>query len=177
MFISLISLSSAYFISGNFSKDYDQDKGKIEDIFLTLVFMGFIGARITYFLFNIEAYKGNLLSIFSLSHGNLSLVGGIIFGIGTLIFLSRKNLISLEVLLNIFLPIFYLSMSIGVWYFKFEEYALNLNFIRNSSIKVLVMSIAYLFFMIYQLFFSKKLDNKYIDMLILILTLIIFYKI
>lgn len=170
--IALVGLSS--FISNLMAKEYGEDKKKIEDIYFTLIIIGFIGARLSYVLMNLGLYKGKTMSIFSLSHYNLSLTGGLIVAILALIVLAKKYKIEFQKLLKIFLIPFYFSMAIGIWVVIFDKFLVSLK-ISNNPIKVLSISIIFLLGMIGELVLGKKIEHKYLTPIILVVTMGLYY--
>lgn len=175
MIFTIVSISISYIITGILAKEYKEDKNKIEDIFMILLIIGFIGARLSYALMNINLYKGNIFSIFKISHYNLSLLGGIIFGLLGLIVLSKKYNIVFEKLIKIFVVPFYFSMAISVWVFVFEGLLLSVNNVKNNPIKVLYLSLLFFLAMILELILSRKSNNKYITPIILSIVMFLYY--
>lgn len=170
--IGLVGLSS--FISNLMAKEYGEDKKKVEDIYFTLILTGFIGARLSYVLMNLGLYKGNVRSILSLSHYNLSLTGGLIFGLLTLVILARKYEIEFNKLLKVFVIPFYFSMAIGIWVVVFDKFLVSLK-ISNNPMKVLSLSIIFLLGMIGELVLGKKIEHKYLTPIILAVTMGLYY--
>ena len=170
--IALLGLSS--FISNLMAKEYGEDKKKIEDIYFILIISGFIGARLSYVLMNLGLYKGNIGAIFKLTHYNLSLTGGLIVGLLTLLILSKKFKIDFNKLLKIFVIAFYFSMAIGIWLVIFDKFMVSLK-ISNNPIKVLSISIIFLLGMIGELVLGKKIENKYLTPIILAVTMGLYY--
>ena len=170
--IVLVGLSS--FISNLMAKEYGEDKKKIEDIYFILIISGFIGARLFYVLMNLGLYKGNIGAIFNLSHYNLSLTGGLIVGLLTLLILSKKFKIDFNKLLKIFVIPFYFSMAIGIWLVIFDKFLVSLK-ISNNPMKVLSLSIIFLLAMIGELVLGKKIEGKYLTPIILAVTMGLYY--
>ena len=172
--IALIGVSSL--ISNGMAKEYGEEKKKIEDIFFTLLISGFVGARLSYVLMNLKLYKDNIALIFSLSHYSLSLTGGLIIGLLTLIILSNIYKIEFERLLKIFVIPFYFSMAIGIWVVVFDTFLVSLK-ISGNPIKVLSISIIFLLGMICELLLPKKIKHKYLTPIILAVTMGLYFTI
>ena len=170
--IVLIGLSS--FISNLMAKEYGEDKKKIEDIYFILIISAFIGARLSYVLMNLGLYKGNIGAIFKLTHYNLSLTGGLIVGLLTLLILSKKFKIDFNKLLKIFVIPFYFSMAIGIWLVIFDKFLVSLK-ISNNPMKVLSLSIIFLLAMIVELVLGKKIEGKYLTPIILAVTMGLYF--
>lgn len=172
--IGLIIVSS--FIVEAFGKEYEEDTEKIDDIFFSLLLGGFIGGRIFYALVNFNLYRGNILSLFKISHYNLSLIGSVITGLLVLVISSKKYKIELEKLLKIFAIPFYFSMAVGIWVVVFDKILLPLN-ISNNPVKILYLSIIFLVGMILEILASYKSKSKYITPIILLVVMGLYYLI
>ena len=96
----------------------------ISDMCFYLIIFCILGARLYYCLFNLNYYSKNILDIFKIWEGGLAIHGGIIAGIITIYFYSKKNKISLLKLLDIFSPALVLGQAIGRWgnFFNMEAY-------------------------------------------------------
>lgn len=174
MFFAFVLVSISYLIVNLLSKEYGEDKEKIEDIFFSLLISGFIGARLSYALMNFDLYKDNILSIFTLSRYNLSLIGGLVFGLIALIILSKKHDIEFQSLLKIFVIAFYFSMAVGIWLVIFDRLLLPFR-ISNNPIKILYISLTFLLAMIVELIVSRKIKYKYTTAIILAITMFLYY--
>jgi len=115
-----VSGGISYFIAINSAKDYGVEKDKIGDFFLTTLILGFIGARIFYALIHIGIFKENIFYLIKVTHLNLNLAGGIVFGLISLFILSKKYKVSFESLFNIFIVPFYFSGAIVIWSLFFD---------------------------------------------------------
>lgn len=175
MFFTIASVSISYLIVKVLAKEYKEDKSEMEDVFISLLISGFIGARLGYALMNINLYKDNILSVFKLSHYNLSLIGGVASGLLTLMILSKKDKISLERLLKVFVVPFYFAMSIGIWVLMFDRLLLLSSHIGNNPIKILYTSLLFLSGMILELALVKRTKQKYITAIILSLVILSYY--
>lgn len=166
-----------YIVSGILAKEYKVDKSKIQDIFLLLLITGFLGSRLGYVLMNIGYYKENLLSALSLSHYNLSLLGGAVSGVLTLLVVSAIYNIDFFQLLRIFSIPFYLSIAIGIWVMKFDNLVFLSSSIGSKQINVLLVSIVNIIAMILEFYLRDKFKNKYITPIILVLVMVFYYMI
>lgn len=166
-----------YITSSILAKEYEMDKSKIQDIYMILVITGIIGARLGFVFANLNLFKGKLLSILSLSHYNLSLLGGVVSGILALIILSRIYRMNFNSLLSIFTISFYIAMAIGVWVLKFDYLMLLSSSIGKSENSVLLVSAMFLLAMIIELYLNNKAKNKYITPTILIVVMALYYVI
>lgn len=177
MAIGIVIATISYIITGFLAKEYKEDKNKIEDIFMVLLIVGFIGARISYVLMNLQSYKGNISSILKISHYNLSLLGGLIFGVLTLILLSKIYKIEFYNLFRIYIIPFYFSMAVGIWILMFDLLLLASTHLNNDPIKILYVSLLFLMGLGLELVTSNKYNNKYISFIILVIVMFLYYMI
>ncbi|HSH34667.1 prolipoprotein diacylglyceryl transferase family protein [Schnuerera sp.] len=175
MAFGIIIAGISYVISGILAKEYEEEKDTIEDIFMILLIIGFIGARLGYALVNLQSYKDNILSLFKISHYNLSLLGGIIFGFLALLLLSKRYKIDFNKLFKIFIVPFYFSMAVGIWVLKFDWLLLSSTHLKNNPISILLASLIFLIGMVAELILSKKSKNKYISFIILAVVMFLYY--
>lgn len=169
--IALVGISS--FIATMLAKESGEYKKEIDDIYFILVLIGFIGARLSYALMNLNLYKNNMFNIFKISESNLSLVGGLIFGLLALGFLSKRYKIKFDKLLKIFVIPFYFSMAVGIWVVVFNKFLLPIS-ITNNLIKVGFISIVFLIGMIIELMIPQGEKYKYLTPIILAATMSIY---
>ena len=177
MAIGIVIATISYIITGFLAKEYKEDKNKIEDIFMVLLIVGFIGARISYVLMNLQSSKGKISSIFKISHDNLSLLGGLIFGVLTLILLSKIYKIEFYNLFRIYIIPFYFSMAVGIWILMFDLLLLASTHLNNDPIKILYVSLLFLMGLGLELVTSNKYNNKYISFIILVIVMFLYYMI
>ncbi|KPU27481.1 hypothetical protein TR13x_05285 [Caloranaerobacter sp. TR13] len=187
LFLAIISIIISYYITIFIGKDRGLKKNEVEDIFFTLVISGFIGARLGYVIFNLDLYKGHFKYIFSINHLNLSLLGGVIAGLITLIFISKKYKFSFYYLFKIFLIPFYFSMSLAMWSLFLEgrligkEYSGFLSMYHLSAYRhpvVLYLSLIFIVGIIIEsINVKRRSSGKYISYLAFVLILISYYLI
>lgn len=113
-----------YFLVVNRCKKSNISLTFISDLSFYIIIFCILGARLYYCLFNLDYYSKNILDIFKIWEGGLAIHGGIIAGILTIYFYSRKKEISLLKLLDIFAPALVLGQAIGRWgnFFNMEAY-------------------------------------------------------
>ncbi|WP_069650484.1 prolipoprotein diacylglyceryl transferase family protein [Caloranaerobacter ferrireducens] len=187
LFLTIISIIISYYITIFIGKDRGFKKNEAEDIFFILVISGFIGARLGYVVCNLDLYKGHLKYIFSINHINLSLLGGVIAGLITLIIISKKNKFSFYYLFKIFLIPFYFSMSLAIWFLFFEgrligkEYNGFLSIYHLSAYRhpvVLYLSLIFIVGLVIEAInIKRRILGKYISYLVFVLILISYYLI
>lgn len=175
MALSIISIIISYLLLKLIYKDDKEKKEKFENIFFIVVFSGFISARLFYVLLNFNSFKNNLTAIFSISHYNLSLVGGVIGGLASIYFSSKKYKLDLKELLNIFTILFFLSMAIGVWNFLFDIFLLTSYNLGRANIRVMILSFLFLVVVNLQIILGKRSESKYQSIALLVLSLIVYY--
>lgn len=174
MFFTFISIIIGYIISLWNSKESNIKRKKIEDIYLTLVISGFIGARLTYVILNARLFKDNILSVFKLTHYNLNFAGGILIGLLSLYIISRIYKYSFSELFKIYIIPYYLSLSVGVWYLYYDRLSL-INLSNNMSlIYVLILSLIFLIGIILESL-CERFKNNNISYLILVFITIVYY--
>lgn len=115
-------VSAAYFLFKKFNPDKDYDA--IWDISAYLVVFGILGARVYYCLLNASYYLANPLEILYIRQGGLSIHGGLIAGIITLIILARRHKLPVWNILDVFACGTALGQVIGRWgnFFNSEAY-------------------------------------------------------
>lgn len=173
MFFLVVALGASYFIFKNLAKKSKEDIKKLDDLFFYVVLFGFIGARLSYVLFNFDLFNGKITSIITPSQYNLSLVGGVVTGLVVLYLLSKKYKIDFFKVLNISVIPFYIAMAIGVWNFHFNIF---LSPVVHIKMGTLYLSLLFLLGLILELIFARKSNNKYISLVILSIVIFI-YKI
>ena len=137
-----------YFLVVNRCKKVGISQTFITDLSFYLIIFCILGARIYYCLFNLDYYLKNLIDIFKIWEGGLAIHGGIIAGILTIYFYSRKKEISLLKLLDIFAPALVLGQAIGRWgnFFNMEAYGpeVALSTLQNLNIPKFIIEGMYI---------------------------------
>lgn len=121
-FACIIGVSVAYLL---FKKYYsDKNYSELWDISAYLIIAGIVGARLYYCLLNPVYYSANPLEILNFRQGGLSIHGGLIAGILTLILLSKKKGLPIFGVLDSFACGTALGQAIGRWgnFFNSEAY-------------------------------------------------------
>ncbi len=112
-FACLTGISVSYYTFRYINPKCDYEK--IWDFAAFILIFGFLGARLYYCLLNFTYYTLNPLEALNFREGGLSVHGGIIFGIITLILLSKKYKLPVLNLLDAFSCGTILAQSIGRW--------------------------------------------------------------
>ena len=175
MFFVLTLGTIGYYMAKSLADQCGEDKKKIEDIYLMILLSSFIGARIFYVITHFNFYQDSLISIFKLSHYNLSLIGGVITGLLVTYLISKKEKIAMDKLLQIILPPFYFSMAIGIWMGKFDRLLNISSNLRNNPKMVLLLSAVFLTGLILELTLLKEERHKKLRWPILIIIMFLYY--
>ena len=122
--LMLISFIIGYYLVIKRAKKQNMSTTFITDLVFYIIIFSILGARVYYCLFNLDYYSKNLLDVFKIWEGGLAIHGGIIAGIFTIYFYSRKKEITLLQLLDVFAPALVLGQAIGRWgnFFNMEAY-------------------------------------------------------
>lgn len=87
----------------------------ITNLIFWVIIYGIIGARLYYVIFNLDYYKLNPIEIIKVWNGGLAIHGGIIAGIITIYFYSKKYKENFIKILDILSPGVILAQGIGRW--------------------------------------------------------------
>lgn len=174
MLFIILALGTSYLLFRVSIRKSDKEyKRKLDDMFFYVSLFGFIGARLSYVLFNFNSFKGKIIPIIKPSQYNLSLVGGVVIGLITLYVLSKKYKMDLFKSISTFLVPFYLAMAIGVWHFHFN---ILLSPVAGTKMGTLYLSLLFLMGLILELTLGRKSKNKYISLITLAVVIFV-YKI
>lgn len=120
----LIAFTIGYFIVINKCKKEKIDLTIISDMCFYIVIFSILGARLYYCLFNLDYYAKHILDVFKIWEGGLAIHGGIIAGILTTYFYTRKKKMPFLIIVDAFIPALVLGQAIGRWgnFFNMEAY-------------------------------------------------------
>lgn len=175
MFFVLSLGTIGYYIARSLGAEYGEEKKKIEDLYLMILLSSFVGARIFYVITHFNVFKGNLMGILKLSHYNLSLIGGVITGLIVMFIISKKEKISMEKMLMMFLPPFYFSMAVGIWMVNFDRLLNVSSSLRKNPSMLLLLSLIFLIALILELTILKIEKYKKFRSIILIIIMFLYY--
>jgi phosphatidylglycerol:prolipoprotein diacylglycerol transferase len=144
----LVAFIIGYLLVSNRCRKVGISSVFITDLCFYLVIFCILGARVYYCLFNLDYYLKNLVDIFKIWEGGLAIHGGIIAGILTIYFYTRKKEIPLLKLLDIFVPALVLGQAIGRWgnFFNMEAYGpeVTLTTLKNLHIPQFIIDGMYI---------------------------------
>lgn len=108
----------------NEGKRFNYNKDFLFNAAFWAIIIGFIGARAYYVVFNFELYKDNWFSIFQIWNGGLAIHGGLIAGLLTVIFYTRRYKFNTLKLIDLAVPSIIIGQAIGRWgnFFNSEAY-------------------------------------------------------
>ena len=120
----LIGISIGIFLLFKEAKKQKIDKDKLGDLLFYTILFGILGARIYYVIFNLSYYIKNPLEIIAIWHGGLAIHGGIIAGLITIIYLTKKYKLNTLKIIDMSVPSLIIAQSIGRWgnFFNGEAY-------------------------------------------------------
>ena len=144
----LIAFTIGYLLVSNRCKKVGVSSTFVTDLCFYLIIFCILGARIYYCIFNFNYYSKNLIDIFKIWEGGLAIHGGIIGGIITIYFFTRKKEINLLNLLDLFAPALVLGQAIGRWgnFFNMEAYGpeVALSTLKNLHIPKFIIDGMYI---------------------------------
>lgn len=97
------------------SKRFGIKEDDIYDVFLWLIPLSIVGARLYFVLFKLDYYLANPAEIFALREGGLAIYGGVIAGILVIYFVSRHKKIPLGTMLDVIVFGLLIGQIIGRW--------------------------------------------------------------
>lgn len=129
--IIAIGMLAGVTLASNIAKKTNQNPDMYWDFFIYAVIFSVIGARIYYVIFEWDAYKNDLLSIFNLRQGGLAIYGGVITAFIVIFIYSKIHKINPKILGDTAVPGLILGQAIGRWgnFFNrevFGEYTNNI---------------------------------------------------
>lgn len=171
----VLGMASALLISLRLAKLYHLDRDLIFDLSFWLIINGLIGARLYEGLIEFSYYSAHPWSILKVWEGGLAIHGGIIAGLITLIYFSKKHSWSFWKLSALFAPGLALGQAIGRFgnYFNQELFGKPTNLPWGIPIDLLNRPLEYLsspFF--HPTFLYESLGLLIIFIILLTLTLI-----
>lgn len=97
------------------SKRFGIKEDDIYDVFLWLIPLSIVGARLYFVLFKLDYYLANPAEIFALREGGLAIYGGVIAGILVIYFVSCHKKIPLGAMLDVIVFGLLIGQIIGRW--------------------------------------------------------------
>ena len=97
------------------SKRFGIKEDDLYDVFLWLIPLSIVGARLYFVLFKLDYYLANPGEIFALREGGLAIYGGVIAGFLVIYFVSRHKKIPLGAMLDVIVFGLLIGQIIGRW--------------------------------------------------------------
>lgn len=110
----------------------------ILNLFVFIIPISIICARLYYIVFKLDYYIQNPLQIFNIRNGGLAIYGGIIGAVVTIIIYCKKKKLNVFDIFDYVVPYLALGQAIGRWgnFFNVEAYGgMTSNFLRMGIIK------------------------------------------
>lgn len=172
-FACITGLSVACLLFRKFNPD--KNCSELWDISAYVIVAGIIGARLYYCLLNPVYYSANPLEILNFRQGGLSIHGGLIAGILTLVLLSKKKGLPILGVLDSFACGTALGQAIGRWgnFFNSEAYGYPTDLPWKLFIPV---SHRYPEFFNFQFYHPTFLYESVLDLIIFILLFFVMKK-
>ena len=119
----LLGIGISYFLIFRESKKFKYDLEFISNLLFWTIILGITGARIYYVIFKLNEYN-SFLDALKIWKGGLAIHGGIIAGLITIIFYTKKHKVRTLKILDIMAPALIISQAIGRWgnFFNREAY-------------------------------------------------------
>lgn len=114
-FLLFIGFSSGALLTYKEAIKQGLEKDKILDLFFYIVVFSLLGARIYYVLFNLNEYMLNPIDVLKVWEGGMAIHGGIIGGIITIYYFSKKNNLNPIKVTDMFAISLALGQAIGRW--------------------------------------------------------------
>ncbi len=122
--IMALAVLVGYFFARKNSWRFGISQDAIDDYVFWLVIVGVIGARIYYVLFSYNYYLGDLLEVFKIWRGGLSIYGGILSGLAFTFFYTRNKAYTFYQMFDLIAISLPLSQAVGRFgnFFNQEAY-------------------------------------------------------
>ena len=105
----------AILVCTRISKRFGIKEDDLYDVFLWLIPMSIVGARLYFVLFKLDYYLAHPAQIFALREGGLAIYGGVIAGLLVIYFVSRRKKIPLGAMLDVIVFGLLIGQIIGRW--------------------------------------------------------------
>ena len=123
----LIAVIVGSFIAVRYAKRLNMSINSLVDMFIYMIPVAIIGARLYYVIFNFDAYRENILDIFKIWEGGLAIYGAIIASVIYVFFYTRKKNMPFIRTLDVLSLSLLLGQAIGRWgnFFNKEAYGVE----------------------------------------------------
>jgi len=171
-FFIAMGIALALFLAIYLGKKYGVQKELVIDLLFWLVIFGLIGARLYHVMINWQYYSEHLLEIIMVWKGGLAIHGGIIAGIITIYYFTKKQQINFWKMTAILAPGLALAQTLGRWgnYFNQELFGLPTDLPWGIPIDILYRPIEYVFVHYFHpVFLYESLGNLLIFIILILL--------
>lgn len=109
----VIGFLAAVFVIRRLSRSFTPDPALITNAALYTLIAGVVGARLFYVIHYFDRFRGDLLSVFSIWHGGLELLGGVILAIVAVFFYLRRHKLPVRHYLDVLAIGLMLALAFG----------------------------------------------------------------
>lgn len=143
----LIGMGIGYLLIVNEAKKHGFKKSDISDMFFYMILFGIVGARVYYYLFNLDYYD-SIFDLFKVWEGGLAIHGGIIGGLLSIIFFCKKKDYNLLHILDFVVVGLIIGQAIGRWgnFFNGEAHGMitSLSFLKSMYLPKFIIDGMYI---------------------------------
>lgn len=144
----LIGAGFAYLLGQYRFKQLGYDIEMLSDYLFSLLFIGILGARIWYVIFEFEHYILNPIEIFAVWHGGLAIQGGIFAGLIYSYWFFKKHEIPFFIAGDALIPGLLIAQAMGRWgnFFNHEAFGgeVSLEFLQSLHLPQFVIDNMYI---------------------------------
>lgn len=144
----LIGAGLAYLLGQYRFKQLGYDTEMLSDYLFSLLFIGILGARIWYVIFEFEHYISNPIEIFAVWHGGLAIQGGIFAGLIYSYWFFKKHEIPFFIAGDALIPGLLIAQAMGRWgnFFNHEAFGgeVSLEFLQSLHLPQFVIDNMYI---------------------------------
>lgn len=144
----LIGAGFAYLLGQYRFKQLGYDTEMLSDYLFSLLFIGILGARIWYVVFEFEHYILNPIEIFAVWHGGLAIQGGIFAGLIYSYCFFKKHEIPFFIAGDALIPGLLIAQAMGRWgnFFNHEAFGgeVSLEFLQSLHLPQFVIDNMYI---------------------------------
>ena len=123
-FLIVVAFIISLILLKKVAKEKNIDYEKILELFVLIVPISIICARMYYIIFNLDYYLNNPKDIININSGGLAIYGGIIGGVISIYLYSKFAKINFKTIIDMVVLVLPLGQAIGRWgnFFNVEAY-------------------------------------------------------